>query len=238
MSYWNLCWKLQNLGGMEKPKSSLADRTDGRVRRYECWFFWRALCFAEERNIQQKLWKWVRKVLLMGCEHRSTAEFTRVWDLYGSPTWKWLDEVMLAGLWSSVGRPTLTPSLCWADSRLSHGGPLFLSTWAPSDKKVAWRGEGVRDGACYGHPSLPVLDLQFPAVVKGQMIKQPCCSSKWELPLKKLWECEKVQCEKGVYVQGIMQDDLAGKSKAHYRETANVSLKFHFLCSSRKKRVI
>lgn len=144
---------------------------------------------------------------------------------------------MLAGLWSSVGSPTLTPSLCWAGSWLSHGGPLFLFNWAPGEKKVSG-GKVERDSACYGHPSLPTLDFQFPAGVKGQMIKQPCCSSKRELPWRKLWECENVQCEKRLGVQRVTQDDLPGKSKALYRETANVSLKFHFLCSGSKESII
>lgn len=122
------------------------------------------------------------------------------------------------------------------------GRQLAEPWWPPLQLGSRWEegvwGEGG-EGQCLlwaplsSYPRLPVSSR-----VKGQMIKQPCCSSKRELPWRKLWECENVQCKKWLGVQGVMQDDLAGKSKALYRETANVSLKFHFLCSSNKESVI
>lgn len=91
MPYWSLCWKLQNLGGIEKPESSLADRTDGRLEM--TWALVLLKCSL--------LWGWKEhktetvnvsvQGLLMWCEH-SIKGLGLVWnpDLYASPA-------MLAG---------------------------------------------------------------------------------------------------------------------------------------------
>lgn len=164
MSYWSLCWELQNLGGMEKPKSSLADRTDGRLEMTWALVLLKCSLLRGWKEHKTETVKVSVQGLPMWCERSSMAESASIWVLHGTQTCMevqpcWQDVVLLGGA-------TPTPSLCWAGRWLSQGGPLFLSTWAAGEKKVVWGG-WERESACSGHPSLCTLDFQLPAVVKG-----------------------------------------------------------------------
>lgn len=246
MSYWSLCWELQNLGGMEKPKSSLADRTDGRLE--VTWALVLLKC-SLLRGWKEHKTESVR-VSVQGlpmCCKRSIkvcpcGVSVAAWQspqAFGTcmeprPVWK---SSHAGRMWSSTGgRPH--PVLCWAGRWLSQGGPLFLSTWAAGEEKVVCGGGGrwERESACSGNPSLCTLDFQLPAAVKGHDQTAPLlpqAGAVFEAAVG-VWACP---VREGLGVQGAVQDDPAGKSKAHDRETADVSLKFHFLCSSRKEGV-
>lgn len=151
MSYWSLCWELQNLGGMEKPKSSLADRTDGRLE--VTWALVLLKC-SLLRGWKEHKTESVR-VSVQGlpmCCKRSIkvcpcGVSVAAWQspqAFGTcmeprPVWK---SSHAGRMWSSTGaRPH--PVLCWAGRWLSQGGPLFLSTWAAGEEKVVCGGGGA-----------------------------------------------------------------------------------------------
>lgn len=139
---------------MEKPKSNLADRTDGRLEMTWALVLLKCSLLRGWKEHKTENVKVSVQGLPMWCEHSikvcRCGVSVAAWQspqasgtcMEPRPAWK---SSHAGRMWSSAGGAAPTPSLCWAGRWLSPGGPLFLSTWAAGEKKAVWGVVGERE---------------------------------------------------------------------------------------------